>query len=290
MGAEVSLLRRLIKVFPLILLLPACAIIHSESTPQIGLLAPFEGRYREVGYNALYAARLALQDAGQTKIELLPIDDGGSPASAADRAQVFASDKTVKAMLVLGYAASSEPVQAAAGDLPIIVVGSWSAQPSRETVFVLTNAENGQVTTAPPDIGVTDAAKLKAPVTGGDVFALEQFAKLRDSLEGITVVSSGSLPDSSFRDRYVHSANFAPEPGLLATLTYDAARLAIRALGDGTFSRAEVLRQIAVANYQGLNGVIRFQNGFWADAPIHYYGYNAESNLIPVAAPQSSTP
>src|SRR5690349_2126250 len=43
--------------------LSGCAITPHELTPRIALLAPFEGRYREVGYNAYYAVRLAFVDA-----------------------------------------------------------------------------------------------------------------------------------------------------------------------------------------------------------------------------------
>ncbi|MCS7070642.1 MAG: hypothetical protein NZM00_03995, partial [Anaerolinea sp.] len=65
------------KVFALIAiaLLTGCTV--HQTAPRIALIAPFEGRYREVGYNALYAARLALADA-ESGVQLLPLDDGGS--------------------------------------------------------------------------------------------------------------------------------------------------------------------------------------------------------------------
>ena len=57
----------------LLLLIPlvtACAIQRTSTPYKIALLAPFEGRYRDVGYDALYAARLALSEANLSQIVL----------------------------------------------------------------------------------------------------------------------------------------------------------------------------------------------------------------------------
>jgi ABC-type branched-subunit amino acid transport system substrate-binding protein len=72
-----------------------CGATRSYAITRIALLAPFEGRYREVGYNAYYAALLALGESGSTQIELLAVDDGGSPATAAQRAAALARDPWV---------------------------------------------------------------------------------------------------------------------------------------------------------------------------------------------------
>ena len=63
----------------MILIMCGCAIVKAPITTRVALLAPFEGRYREVGYNALYAARLAFADSSIMSIELLAVDDGGTP-------------------------------------------------------------------------------------------------------------------------------------------------------------------------------------------------------------------
>ena len=42
----------------LLLFLSACAA-STQPVVKIGLVAPFEGRYRQIGYEAIYAARLA---------------------------------------------------------------------------------------------------------------------------------------------------------------------------------------------------------------------------------------
>ena len=59
-------------------------------TVKIGLVAPFEGRYRYVGYDVFYAVRLALQEVnaaggvGGYHVELVAYDDGADPAMAGN--------------------------------------------------------------------------------------------------------------------------------------------------------------------------------------------------------------
>src|SRR5690606_31118876 len=259
------------------LLLGACAVARSPEVVRVALLAPFEGRYREVGYNALYAARAAVEDSASLQIDLLPVDDGGSPDSARDRATALALDPLVVAVVALGYHATTPQVQTAFGMLPVLVLGHWDAAPQTERVFILAAENLSERLTTPPRIDVTDAARLEAPLTGGDVLALEQFPGLRDRLDGITVVSSASLPDAAFAGRYGRGELFAPEPGLLASLTYDATRMAVDAALaslDREDRRAAVTNTIRTGTYEGLNGSIAFENGYWRDAPVNVYRYD----------------
>lgn len=249
---------------------------------RIALLAPFEGRYREVGYDALYSARMAVQDAGTNFIELLPVEDGGSATSATTRAHALNIDPDVAAVLVLGYSATDAAVLAAFGDLPVLVVGDWGAQPVSERVYILTNPTIRDQLTIPEHTEITESAQLPAPFTGGEILALTQFGDLRPTLDGITILSSAALPDAQFAERYTTSDPFAPEPGLLASLSYDAARMAAEAMLSGQGDREAVNQYLGETNYAGFNGIIRFEGGYWADAPIHEYVYNDTGELLPV--------
>jgi hypothetical protein len=242
-----------------LLLLTSCAIVHTPARVRIALFAPFEGRYREVGYNALYAARLALAESGADQADLLPVDDGGSLAPA--HAAALANDPLVLAAVVLGYDATTPETLAAFGDVPVVVVGDWGAKPLNDHVFILSNPDIDAQLTVSPRISVTDAAAQPAPLVGGEVFALDGFAKLRDSLDGITILSSGTLPDADFTQRYKGSDPFAPEPGLLATKIYDATNVVAYAWAAG--SRA------AMRDF--LSG--SFTDGYSRDAKIHRYHY-----------------
>lgn len=240
---------------------------------RVALLAPFEGRYREVGYNAYYAAKLAIQDFGKSDIELLAIDDGGTVASAADRAKALAGDPLVKAVIALGYAATDEITQQAFENLPVLIVGGWGAKPETDTIFILANAE---LATTTGRIEITDTLQLENTSAGGEVFALDQFLKLHPDEQNIVIMSSASLPDADFRQRYVNSGLFVPDPGLLATLTYDAFGIVLQATQNG-----DVLSALNTMRYEGLNGSIRFENRYWVDAPIYEYTYSLNGVLQP---------
>jgi ABC-type branched-subunit amino acid transport system substrate-binding protein len=72
---------------------------------KFGLVAPFEGRYRPIGYDAIYAARLAVRErnasggVGGYRVELVAYDDGGDAPSAVERARQLALDPQVVAVI-----------------------------------------------------------------------------------------------------------------------------------------------------------------------------------------------
>ncbi len=262
----------------LLVLLAGCVGVHAESPARIALLAPFEGRYREIGYGALYPARLALDDLDRSDVTLLPIDDGGSAASATDRARALALDPLVKAVIVLGYDAAAPQTLDAFGDLPVIVVGNWRTAPLNANQFALA-LPPGEVDSERLD--VTRAARLDAPLTGGEVLALEGFRRLRADLTGVTVISAGSLPGADFTARVMASDPFAVEPGLLATLVYDAVSVATHVIDGPRMARAQVAEKLRGVDFAGLNGRIRFdESGQWRDAPRNVFCYDAARQLV----------
>jgi ABC-type branched-subunit amino acid transport system substrate-binding protein len=88
------------------LLLAGCRLPGEVApTVKIGLVAPFEGRYRYVGYDVIYAVRLALREAnaaggvGGYSVELIAYDDGADPAMASRQARKLAADPLVVAAI-----------------------------------------------------------------------------------------------------------------------------------------------------------------------------------------------
>jgi hypothetical protein len=181
---------------------------------------------------------------------------------------------------VLGSNATQPDAQQAFGELPAIIVGQWQAKPVSKNVYMLANEELKSVLTQFDHVlDVTDAADMQQPIVGGEVFALTQFPLLRKNTDNITIVSNASLPDENFRQRYLGSGQYVPEPGLLATLSYDAAGMALEAINSG-----DPNENIANSMYHGLNGDIHFVDGYLADAPIHYYKY-VDGKLAPEDRP-----
>lgn len=74
-------------------------------TVKIGLVAPFEGRYRAIGYDVIYAVRLALREAnaaggiGGYSVELTAYDDGADPSQAELQARKLAIEDEVIAVI-----------------------------------------------------------------------------------------------------------------------------------------------------------------------------------------------
>jgi ABC-type branched-subunit amino acid transport system substrate-binding protein len=266
------------------MLLSACASGKPDLPVRIALLAPFEGRYREVGYNALYAARLALRETGDLQVELMPVDDGGTVESGADRARALALDPQVMAVVALGYEATAPDVQPEYGDLPVLIVGNWGAAPTTQNIFILSSERLNAIITAPPRVSMTDAAALNSSSIGGEVYGLEQYALLRSDLDHVHFASSGSLPDTDFEARYQAGEQFAPQPGLLASLTYDATTLAYAAISGaesdetGT-SRSQTASHLRQGSFTTTHGTFAFANGYWVDAPIHYFRYDEAGRL-----------
>jgi hypothetical protein len=87
--------------------LVACTVPgYVKPTIKIGLSAPFEGLYRDVGYEALYAVRLAVRERNQSGgidgrylVELVALNDFCEPEEAVVQAGKMAVDPDVLGVL-----------------------------------------------------------------------------------------------------------------------------------------------------------------------------------------------
>jgi ABC-type branched-subunit amino acid transport system substrate-binding protein len=102
--------------------------LDTEPVVKIGLVGPFEGRYREVGYDVIYSARLAVREInaaggiGGYRVALVALDDSGD----SDLAMSVASSMVIDLEVVAGVGpwleattAAAAPIYAGAG-LPFI--------------------------------------------------------------------------------------------------------------------------------------------------------------------------
>ena len=113
----------------LLLLLMGCASV--APVVKIGLVAPFEGAQRALGYDAIYAARLAVREVNATggingyRVALVSLNDGGDGQLAAETAVSLTIDPAVVAVIGHGLpetTAVAAPTYAAAG-LPFLPLG-----------------------------------------------------------------------------------------------------------------------------------------------------------------------
>jgi len=246
-------MRRFFLSIVLLVLLSACTAVP-PAPRKIALLAPFEGQYREIGYEALYAAQLALQ--GNKSILILPLDDGGTEATARERARALTYDSSIVFVLALGPYATTPEVQAAYGDLPVLMVGYWPSIPQHENIAAL-SADLRDVLPSLSDPGLYTGEGL----IGAELLSLPQF----DQREGCTVWSSAQWADESFAARYDAMNPFAPPPRLIAPLTFEAIKVTLAALETHM-----PLRQVDIP---GQEQRLAFNEaGYWREAEVYQYG------------------
>jgi len=181
MGNLLRVTRNLMCLAWCVVLLVACSLPGSaKATIKVGLSAPFEGRYRDLGYEVLYAVRLAVRqrnDAGgvgqRYLVELVALNDFDEAEEAVIQARGMAVDPGVLGVLA---GLSPETAQAAATEytrlgLPFLIpaIDLTKPQPS-----------------PPPELGfATDYQALSGGVPPGQAaaWAYAEANRLLDALD-----------------------------------------------------------------------------------------------------------
>lgn len=145
MGAKRLLTSILVGLALVMAALSSCGLTDSRSDTvvKIGLVAPFEGRYREVGYDVIYSARLAVREAnqasgpGRVKILLVAVDDFGDPEMARESAEAMVIDPDV-----------------------VAVIGHWLPETTAAAAPIYASEGLAFVSAGEGDLGPTDPAQL----------------------------------------------------------------------------------------------------------------------------------
>jgi branched-chain amino acid transport system substrate-binding protein len=190
--------------------LSACAGFGTASAPptlKIGLVAPFEGLHRPLGYEVLFGVKLALQELNAAediegyRVELVALNDFDDPVEAARQASALIADPDVVG--VIGHLSTettraAAPVYQAAG---LAMVVPWSS-PVLESdrsgvVSVAANlAETGdRLATISRDMGFNHMA----PVEDG------RFGAIPDNTQALSLDAEGVSAGEILVD--LHQAN-----------------------------------------------------------------------------------
>ncbi len=280
-------------------LMAAACVPVTRPVIKIGLVAPFEGRYRDVGYEVIYAVRLAVREANAAggvagyAVELTALDDGGDPASAAEQARKLGTDPQI--MGVIGdwldaTTLDAAPIYAAEG-IPYLATADTALPPEAFRLWLTADAlrqaaASGELCPLPCDaldtpggsvdwLKQTRASSNAAIIFGPPLWGQPQFATLASSLaNGVRFVAPAPLPadstDPGFADRYRAISN-GVEPRFNAVLAYDAARLLFAAIAQSAHSgsaasRGGVSATLAQTSFTGLSGPIHFDTSHnWAE-------------------------
>lgn len=128
---------KVIFVFLLVLFsLPACLGAGAVSPPptlKIGLVAPFEGLHRPLGYEALFGVKLALQErnaaqgVGGYRVELVALNDFDDPPEAEKQARALSADPDVVGVIGHFSAATTRAALPVYRQANLALVIPWSA-------------------------------------------------------------------------------------------------------------------------------------------------------------------
>lgn len=299
----------------LLICLAACTLPGStQPTFKIGLVAPFEGRYRPVGYDAIYAARLAVRQANATgglhgyRIELIAYDDGGHPEMAARQARQLALDPAV--MGVIGHF-RSDTTQAAApaylraglallapANVPadenssVLYLGPTTAQLSAALTAHLGADTQAHVASSADDalsagqalVGLRQAG-WAGVFAGGPDLALADFVKIAGpQVEGALFVTGAPWPQDapgagSFVADYTSVSGGAP-PGPYAWAAYQAARVLFEAVGRDIQSGGRPSREGVHKQLCAVHPCLGSQSSPGLTAPVYVYRYDAAGRPV----------
>jgi ABC-type branched-subunit amino acid transport system substrate-binding protein len=275
---------------------------------KIGLVAPFEGRYRDVGYEVIYAVRLAVREVnaaggvGGHSLALQALDDAGDPAQAVEQARKLAADPDVVGVLghwleattiaaAPSYARAGLPLLATArGELP---GGAWRWWLTAEAEAAAVPA--GALACPAPcealeDLDWLNSARVDEPgraVYGPALWGQPQFLALAGTAgEGAYFLTPAPYPaesqDPGFAGRYGAISN-GVTPRSYAVLAYDGARLLFEAIErslaeGGGATPAGVAQALRGVQLEGLSGELSFDPaGNWQGARPWVYRWTGGS-------------
>jgi len=278
------------------LLLSAC-VPSTRPTIKIGLVAPFEGRYREIGEEIIYAVRLAVREVNEAggvggySIELMAYDDGGDLRQAEEQTRKLATDPQVVGVIGNWLEATTVAAAPALADSGIPYLATTSSPDLNPSAFRFWLTDSAYVDTLPravvcplPCDSLEDLSwlnsNLQSPISnlkiaGPYLWGLNQFPRLAsDSASDVSVITPSPLPidstDPSFADRY-RAVSPGVEPRFLAVLAYDATRLLFAAIErdaelNGLPTRSGVRVALRHSDYTGLSGHFSFDSNLdWVE-------------------------
>lgn len=123
--------------------LAAAGCASVDPVVKIGLVAPFEGRHRAIGYDAIYSARMAVREinaaggVGGHRVALVALDDRADAELARQAAASLVVDPGVVAVVghyVTDITEIAAPIYAEGG-LPLLAMGAPPFTPTDPTAL-----------------------------------------------------------------------------------------------------------------------------------------------------------
>ncbi len=186
-----------------IVVLPAIGCMGVDPVIKIGLVGPFVGKNRAIGYDVIYSARLAVREINKNggidnyRVALVALDDFGNPEMAKKNAEALVADEGVVAVIGHWLPETTEIAAEIYGvnDLPFVSAGSEPFGPIDPSSLPNEFRESYQEITpfdevAGPFSGAAyDAAQLlfSAMALAVDEFGVIDRSSVLAALDGLTV-------------------------------------------------------------------------------------------------------
>lgn len=296
-SSQSSLFMPIKTTFTLLLaaLLAACAGPRPRPVVKIALAAPFEGRLRQVGYDAFPALRLAIRAAIEASksspgpnVTFIAYNDNGDALQAEQVARDIAIDPEVVAVIGhwlpattlvavhvyteagLPLLAPGIPASVLPQDAHVFRMGPTLDSP-RETVHSATcEALAAHISGSSP--GPTPKPVANGGAGGGADAGLG-FGVCRSDAPPLA-----ELPDAASSLHGFTDLTLGTPPAPRSAVAFDAANVIIAAIhqaassGDGVVTRSGVTSALQHVSHRGLLGTISFDpSGVWAGAPLWIY-------------------
>ncbi|MCU0520529.1 MAG: ABC transporter substrate-binding protein [Anaerolineae bacterium] len=267
-------------VLAVALAIVGCGPHRVAGTVKIGLVAPFEGAYRSIGYDAIYAARLAVREINRAGgiegwlVELVAYDDRGEVDLAERTAANLTIDRDVVA--VIGHyrpdtSSVASPIYGE-GNMPLLVLGSWVDR--RPLVWSLAPSPStlAEAMATLADAKVVEwldrGAPALAPVTANADETLSvtpyPFVGAIDGVQGWTA-------------DYLSMGPHVSDPGTFALPTYEAVYLVAEAIeaalhGGSAPTRGAIGDALGGVHRSGWLGEISWDHdGYWRAPALYVY-------------------
>ncbi len=308
---------RTIAFTAIVFCLTAC-LPNAPATIKIGLVAPFSGRYREIGYQAIHGARLALSEFNATggahgrPVALLALDDASHDDAAVEQANRMLTDSAVVAVIghwLDGPTSAAAPIYARAG-LPVLATSAAPTAPENggrtffrfyPTTEVLTTAMAGNATqyglrasclcdvvTGAEFLAIGHPNYLNAAVIGGPLWSLQEFARLAgNNANGSYFITPGPHPPAVTEVSVFlanHRVAFPSEPVGWASLhAYEATRVLLTALSTAPLPTAPyVADALTQTDFSGVSGHVSFdKTGEWRTPQLSVYTWRNGHRVQP---------
>jgi ABC-type branched-subunit amino acid transport system substrate-binding protein len=256
-------------LFVLCLVLATCAgCAAPKPTYKIALVGPFEGRLRQIGYDAFPAMRIALRDQinaggiGNAFVTFVAYNDNGDPAAAERVARNVALDPEV--LGVIGHLVPSTTLSAlrvyTEAGLPVLALGvPADLLPEDPLVFRMGPTEK------------SEKVEVRSETCNPAYFSLQTsyFGDCVSDAPPLSELPQAQLALATFAD-----ISLGPPPTPRSIVAFDATNVLLQAVSgaarrDGRPMRAGVAESLRTLQHDGLLGQIWFdEQGKWPGARL----------------------